>query len=571
MIKWRVSLQMLSSGQHRTQTDPPLDRWERASGTVFDTIAGVTTSGEQSSPGALGHVSNAPTRPTPASEHPDELDLSDLYGSAATTSDAAGPALDEKLRQAYFWVTNHAIISPHYDVEFDDGPSQRVRLGDSGGELVLPSGQSYSSFVLMPLLTFMVRGRCLLVGGPGRGKTASSLLMGVLAGYSPHEMRRAMQHGHPQLTVSDLFGTPLPRDLVEAEKLSDVDVAWRSWLGMRVKIIDEYNRIPTRTQSTLLTVLADGYVESFDQVYETGRSAWYLTANDDAGGGTYQVIDALRDRIDVVVAALPFNHRFLSALVARAERRVRPEEVVPDSIVFTEAEHDRLHREVLAVPIPRPVLRRLEHFAGQFEYLERAGRQFEYRTKDTARLAGVDPHLVQQDDTGRDARSDVGTQTTAGLSVRSLQSLVLYSKAMAHFRGEPQVRVDHVRAVLPFVLFQKLPMDTEARVFDLEESAELRTDRVSWLRSMFDTTCRQFDADGLDVDDPVGAALDLFDRGLDGLGESQVRERLSGLERLLASIAGQRKLYGHLYDDVLAVKYLHQRYTNYLAWLRWSR
>ena len=29
-----------------------------------------------------------------------------------------------------------------------------------------------------------------------------------------------------------------------------------------------------------------------------------------------------------------------------------------------------------------------------------------------------------------------------------------------------------------------------------------------------------------------------------------------------------RKLYGHLYDDLLKLKYLHQRYTNYLRWLK---
>ena len=29
-----------------------------------------------------------------------------------------------------------------------------------------------------------------------------------------------------------------------------------------------------------------------------------------------------------------------------------------------------------------------------------------------------------------------------------------------------------------------------------------------------------------------------------------------------------QKLYGHLYDDLLKLKYLHQRYTNYLRWLR---
>lgn len=518
----------------------------------------------------LGHVSNAPTLPSAHAGHRLDLDVADLYGESAE-AEQFGPPLDEKLRQAYFWITNHAIISPHYDVEFENGPSRRVQLGDARAELVLPSGQSYSSFVLVPLLTFMVRGRCLLVGGPGRGKTASSLLMGVLAGYTPREMRRAMQHGHPQLTVNDLFGSPLPRDLVEAQRLADIDVAWRTWLSMRVKIIDEYNRIPTRTQSALLTVLADGYVETFDQIYETGRSAWYLTANDDQGGGTYQVIDALRDRIDVVVAALPFNNRFLSALVARAESRIRPEDVVPESIVFTEAEHDRLHRDVLAVQIPQPVLRRLEFFAGQFEFLERAGRQFEYRTKDTARLAGVDPHLVQIEDSGRDALADVGTQTTAGLSVRSLQSLILYSKAMAYFRGRGEVAIDDVRAVLPFVLFQKLPADPESRAFDDEGAGELRTDRISWLRALFDTTCRQFDALGRDADDPVATLLAEFERGLDGVSPAEVRRRLTEIERVLDSWSAQRKLYGHLYDDALAVKYLHQRYLNYLAWLQWQK
>ena len=59
------------------------------------------------------------------------------------------------------------------------------------------------------------------------------------------------------MTVADLLGTPLPADLVQARSLEDVGIGWRKWLGMRVKIIDEYNRIPTRTQSALLTLMAD--------------------------------------------------------------------------------------------------------------------------------------------------------------------------------------------------------------------------------------------------------------------------------------------------------------------------
>src|SRR6478609_10689823 len=223
--------------------------------------------------GLFKRVSASPTNPGKVAA-PRVFDVADLYrGPVAERQaalDAQGLPLDEKLRQAYFWIVNSAIISPHYDIEYNDAPPAAFTLGDSNSQLTLPTAQSYSSFVLLPLLTFATRRKCLFIGGPGRGKTASAILMGVLAGYSVRDVKRAMQHGHPQLTVQDMFGTPLPRDLVAAESLADIEVAWRSWLGLRVKIVDEYNRIPTRTQSALLTVLADGYVEVYDQVFETG-------------------------------------------------------------------------------------------------------------------------------------------------------------------------------------------------------------------------------------------------------------------------------------------------------------
>jgi MoxR-like ATPase len=59
------------------------------------------------------------------------------------------------------------------------------------------------------------------------------------------------------MTIADLLGTPLPADMVTARSLDQIGIGWRKWLSMRVKIIDEYNRIPTRTQSALLTLMAD--------------------------------------------------------------------------------------------------------------------------------------------------------------------------------------------------------------------------------------------------------------------------------------------------------------------------
>lgn len=521
---------------------------------------------------SYGKVSQAPTLPG-SPEPARDWDVGDLIGApiaGAIEAEPAAIALDEKLRQAYFWVVNSAILSPYYDIEYQDGPSATFRFGDSKSAVVLPSGQSYSSFVLLPILNLAVRRRCLLVGGPGRGKTASAILMGVLAGYSIRDVQRAIQHGQPQMTIMDLLGSPLPKDLVNADSADDIRIAWRRWLGMRVKIIDEYNRIPTRTQSALLTVMADGYAEILDQIYECPDSAWYLTANDDAGGGTYQVIEALRDRIDVVVKALHFNPRFLRDLLERIEAGVDPARHVPPEIVFTAAELDRMDRAIRGVAVPVGVRRRLELFASQFELMEPAGAQFEYKTKDTLKLSGIDWHLVSGADGGRDRVKDLGSQTKNGLSVRALMTALMFVKAMAYFRGSGEVALEDVRQILPFVLHDKLVPDPDSPFFDAGGNEVLRVDRVAWIRRLFDLSCAEYDRLDLDRDDPAGAFADELARGLEGVSEAEVRGRLVAIERTLAEWAKGRKLYGPLFDDVLALKYVHQRYTNYLRWLTWQ-
>ena len=515
-------------------------------------------------------ISKAPTNPK-APPKPRQFDVADLYQGPLNVTqqgDAGAQPLDEKLRQAYFWIVNNAIISSHYDIEYNHGPAQSYSVGDSKRPLNLPSAQSYSSFVLLPLLTFATRRKCLFVGGPGRGKTASAILMGVLSGASVKQVKRAMQHGHPQMTIADLLGNPLPADLVNAQNMDDIRIAWRTWLGMRVKIIDEYNRIPPRTQSALLTLMGDNYAEVLNHIYECQESAWYLTANDDQGGGTYEVIEALRDRIDVIVQALAFNPRFLGELLVRIEENLKPEELVPAEIIFTPEEVDRMGEKVRAVVVPEPIRRRLEFFTSQFELLETAGGQFEYMTKDTARLSGFDWGQVIAADSGRDRLKDLGCQTLNGISVRNLMTLLIYSKALAYFRGNGEIDLDDVRQVLPFVLHDKLQPDLDAPFFGLPENAAYRTDRISWLRRLFDLSNADYDRLDLDQHDPVGELAAQFAEGLDGLSERDVLARLNKIERHVNEQIKGRKLYGHLYDDLLKLKYLHQRYTNYLVWVR---
>ena len=515
-------------------------------------------------------VSRAPTNPhpTPAKR---SFDVAELYQGPVNATGPAGlpdgTPLDEKLRQAYFWIVNTAIISPHYDIEYNVAPPQEFAVGDSKSRLILPSSQSYSSFALVPLLTFALRRKCLFIGGPGRGKTASAILMGVLAGYSLRDVRRAMQHGHPQMTIADLLGNPLPADLVNAQKIEDIRISWRKWLAMRVKIVDEYNRIPTRTQSALLTVMGDNYAEILDHIYECPEAAWFLTANDEQGGGTYQVIEALRDRIDVIVQALSFNSRFLNALLVRIEENRRPEEAVPREIIFSEGEIDRMGDAIRAVELPAPIRRRIEFFTSQFELCDTAADQFEYKTKDTARLSGIEWSAITSQDTGRDRLKDLGCQTRNGLSVRNLMTLLHYAKALAFFRGNGTVELTDVRQILPFVLHNKLVQDADAPFFETAGNAPFRTDQVGWLRKLFDLACAEYDQLDLDRHDVVAELDAELESGLDGVADSETRKRLLRIERAIGELTKGRKLYGHLYDDLLKLKYLHQRYTNYLSWL----
>ncbi len=60
-----------------------------------------------------------------------------------------------------------------------------------------------------------------------------------------------------------------------------------------------------------------------------------------------------------------------------------------------------------------------------------------------------------------------------------------------------------------------------------------------------------------------------FDRGLEGVTAKQAEAELVKIERLMETYQKNRKLHGPMFDDVLKLKYLHQRYTNFLKYMEW--
>jgi len=125
--------------------------------------------------------------------------------------------------------------------------------------------------------------------------------------------------------------------------------------------------------------------------------------------------------------------------------------------------------------------------------------------------------------------------------------------------------------VLPFVLQDKLAQNGDCPFFEVPENTVYKYDRISWIRKLFDLSCAEYDRAGLDKKDAVGDLLDAFQKGLDGVTQQDAEGVLQQIEKMMSGIASGRKLYASTFDDVLTLKYLHQRYTNYLAWLKWKK
>jgi hypothetical protein len=153
--------------------------------------------------------------------------------------------------------------------------------------------------------------------------------------------------------------------------------------------------------------------------------------------------------------------------------------------------------------------------------------------------------------------------------VRALLSLLSFVKALAWFRGADEITVDDVRAIVPWILHEKLIQNPTSPFFDQAGGTVFRIDRIGWLRRAFDLACEEYVRLDLDRDDPVAGMDDEFERGLDGLPEADVRRRMNAIETHLAGLAKGTKLYAHVHNDVLKLKYYHQRYSNYLRWLSW--
>lgn len=463
----------------------------------------------------------------------------------------------KKILKAYRWISTKAIHSPHADIQFGN----LIPIGKTGS-IKLSKGESYSSFILLPLLTLVTSKRLLMVGAPGRGKTSIATIMALLAGESLDEVKRSIQHGHPQLTQADLLGSPLPSNLVNASSTREVKVHWRSWLSKRVKIIDEYNRIPTKTQSSLLSLMSEGYAEMYEQTVHCEESAWYFTANDDLGGGTFPVIQALKDRIDLVTRCTSFNSYFLEELTRRIEQAKNPEELIPEDVIFSKDELDEVANEIRAVKIPSDVLKILSFFVSSLDFCRQASNDLEHQNKDTLHLSGKRVSQVCNEDCPLDKSENICSQVESGISVRAYQNFIHFGKALAYFRGNSEVGLEELQQLIPWVLFEKLQPNSQSGFFQRAENMIFVNDKAGWIRQLFEKAVSQFAAYRKNHS-PVSDFLNKLSENPNP-GISQTREYLAEIQRLMATLLDRNELNAATHSDLVLLKYVYSQFSNKL-------
>lgn len=466
----------------------------------------------------------------------------------------------ERLRRAARWLSDTALGTAHADLDVGEA----IVIGSGDASVVLRKSPAWSSAVLLPLLNLVLRQRLLFVGAPGRGKTTIATLMGVLAGDPLAAVRRHTQHGHPQLTIGDLLGGPLPKDLVEADDARNIRVGWRGWITKRVKIVDEYNRIPTKTQSALLSLMSEGYAESFEQTIEAGPSSWFLTANDELGGGTFQVIEALRDRIDIVVRAPVFHEAQVARLAERARGQPGPEERVPKDVIFTPDELDAVLDVIRHVEVPASVTEALGTFAAQLDFCRRASPHIDGMSKDTLHVAGARVAVVCNEDCPLDKNEHICSQTENGLSARALTATLAFARGLAAFHGRASVTIDDIAAVVPFTLFERLRPNLSSPFFQKAEHGAFAYDRQSWIRHMFDRALRQQGATRA-VRASSRAAIEQAQANLDHATVGDVRGRLRTVETRIGDNLQRLELNGLTHIDLTSLKAVHVRLRARLA------
>src|SRR4030043_400183 len=329
-------------------------------------------------------------------------------------------------------------------------------------------GELYNSTILLSLLTGLTKGKELIIGEPGLGKTTSAEFICSLVYQFPLGVIWGSEvSGHPEQTEEKIIGRP---DLGKLNR-GEEDVVWTNFSQIPAKIVDEINRLPETKQSMILDGVDRGNWEYLNEMIINEEYCLFATANYQ-DGGTNTIIAPLVDRFDVMVESR-YPGANLSFLIGKSNRK--------DHILRHPKYEKELHR-ILGAKTPYekkiPLAEEACNSFGEYVHETLGVKPLQKRDRQQIRL--------EMDDTDLDQDASAFTRMLlAELSFcdrygqkRSLEnceegchytgylcheikncasnrlpiSIKHYAQALAWLLEDSEVDIEHVKSVLPYTL-----------------------------------------------------------------------------------------------------------------------
>ena len=302
---------------------------------------------------------------------------------------------------------------------------------------------------LCVLNALVPKGAMLLVGGYGGGKTTLVKVLGrLLTGDSIEAIEEAIIRAHPEITEEKMVGRLHVAKLLRDGK---EEIVWRRFVESFWKIIDEINRLPPNAQDIIFSLLSEGVVKYFDEVYRVDNYVLYATINP-RDVGTFPL-------------GLPFLDRFGLAvpIVSPKFDEILNLTEVPDTKLFPPNDYN------VPALLSKNELMVLWHVISRIPVSNDAQLFISILTKSLSLCVRVPKETGAFLQIGKsicegchfNTRESVCNRVLTFVSVRASQDLVRYSKALAWLLGLDEVTLEIVASIAPYVLWHRLTFESE--------------------------------------------------------------------------------------------------------------
>lgn len=338
-------------------------------------------------------------------------------------------------------------------------------------------GESYNSAILMSLLTGLAKGKELIIGEPGLGKTTSAEFICSLVYQFPLGVIWGSEvSGHPEQTEEKIIGRPDLGKLNQGEE----DVVWTNFSQVPVKIVDEINRLPETKQSMILDGVDRGNWEYLNEMIINEEYCLFATANYQ-DGGTNTIIAPLVDRFDVIVesrypgANLSFligksrgkdhvlrHPKYEKDLYRILKSKAAYEKKIPKLEEVCNAFGDYVHETLGVKPLQREDRNRIRADMGRLD-LDLDASAFARML--LAELSFCDRYgqkrIVETCEDGCHYTGYLCRQIKNCASNRLPTSIKLFSQGLAWLLGDSVVDLEHLKTVMPFALSHRIQWKDE--------------------------------------------------------------------------------------------------------------